>query len=317
MIKIITTFLFSLCLTIAFCQTSRPDGIQESLEVGASQWVHQNIQNGYTITYDYSLQQNRGTKLTVSLIISDGRVIVDYGSIELTTENVLSVSELNFMLKSKYSNLFALYGKNSFLAHLGSLNSMVKSVKDTLNSRNEHSFVYQGLRMFQSIFKGALRDINNDGSVNFTLFGGYQNGLNSFECEEDLVFNVADFKSYLNSRKTVDATNVGIDYFLGALNSSTSSVMTFSEIQSKLDVYFDNQNYPSRPSPNGDGSYSKVPQGGQCGCCGNYSGNCYYWSSVCLAHDMACQQCQWQACFGGCVPGSCSGNTISWYWFLV
>lgn len=46
--------------------------------------------------------------------------------------------------------------------------------------------------------------------------------------------------------------------------------------------------------------------GGECGCCGNYSGPCYYCSVVCYTHDQTCETCtpRWY-CFSGCVPGSC------------
>lgn len=311
--KIALVFMMALATLFTYGQ----DGIQLTSEVGNSQWVHNDTRNGLVITYNYSLEQNRGTKLSISLSISNGSETVNYGSIVLTSENVLNTSALSKLLKEKYVSLFAQYGRNTLMNHANSLNSMVQNLKDTLNDRNEHSFVYQGLRMFQSIAKGAIRDVNNQGTVNFTVFEGYKNGLNSFECEEDLKFNVSDFKSYLNNRKITDNSNVGIDYYLGALNNVNSGELSFDVITLKLESYFDSQNFPARQNPNGDGTYSKLPQGGQCGCCGNYSGNCYFWSSACLAHDMACQQCQWQACFGGCVPSSCSGNTISWYWFLL
>jgi hypothetical protein len=47
-------------------------------------------------------------------------------------------------------------------------------------------------------------------------------------------------------------------------------------------------------------------RGSDCGCCGNYSGPCWYCDVICLAHDIACQNCSpsW-FCLPGCVAGPC------------
>ncbi len=153
---------------------------------------------------------------------------------------------------------------------------------------------------------GAERDTNGSGNVDFTVFGGYENAINSFVCEQEIIINIIDFRNYLINRKQTDKSNVGIDYYLGALQNETAISLNQFEINQKLSFYFF--------TTQGRAAW---PQGGQCGCCGNYSGNCYYWSSACLAHDMACQQCQHSWCFSGCVPSSCSGNTIAWYWWIV
>lgn len=146
----------------------------------------------------------------------------------------------------------------------------------------------------------------------FTVFGGYINAINPFVCEEDMIFNIVNFRQYLRNRKLTDKNNVGIDYYLGALQNQTSKALNIFQINQRLNAYFIAQ----RQLPTNSIALS-LPQGVECGCCGNYSGTCDFWSSVCLAHDMACQQCQWDLCFAGCVPSSCSGNTIAWYWFLV
>lgn len=112
------------------------------------------------------------------------------------------------------------------------------------------------------------------------------------------------FKSYLTTLKTT-STNPGIDYFLEALSNEISDSLNIVEITNRLNTYF-NQ------------TTARWPQGGECGCCGNYQGPCLLWSKICLIHDYQCQTCtpKWY-CFKGCVPSSCKGNTISWYWWLI
>ena len=181
---------------------------------------------------------------------------------------------------------------------------MVLNVKDTISQRNQYSFVYQGLFIYQSLLVGAKRDTKNIGSIDFTVMSSYILVGSSFVCKEEVFINISDFKQYLEERKKWDKKNVGIDYYLGALKNESSTELNMIEITVRLEEYFQSK-------------FGRWPQGGECGCCMNYSGPCYYWNEICLAHDMACQRCQHSWCFSGCVPSSCSGNTISWYWWLI
>ena len=49
-----------------------------------------------------------------------------------------------------------------------------------------------------------------------------------------------------------------------------------------------------------------VVWGSDCGCCGNYSGFCWYCNLACFIHDHTCTNCtpSWY-CLPGCVPGGC------------
>jgi len=51
-----------------------------------------------------------------------------------------------------------------------------------------------------------------------------------------------------------------------------------------------------------------VRSGSDCGCCGNYSGACWYCSWICFVHDYGCQTCNRIECFWGCVPEPCANN---------
>lgn len=45
-------------------------------------------------------------------------------------------------------------------------------------------------------------------------------------------------------------------------------------------------------------------KGSDLGCCGNYSGCCWYWTMLCLAHDVACLKCDHWYCGWQCKPES-------------
>ena len=47
------------------------------------------------------------------------------------------------------------------------------------------------------------------------------------------------------------------------------------------------------------------------GCCGNYSGCCYYSHTACLIHDLLCTNCMpAKACGPKCAPDGPKGNRI-------
>ena len=65
---------------------------------------------------------------------------------------------------------------------------------------------------------------------------------------------------------------------------------------------------PAGPPPGGGGPPAlPYPCGGisgsQLGCCGNYSGPCYFCHLACLLHDIQCIDCGAWYCGPGCVPG--------------
>lgn len=291
--KSILTFLTLVVINVCYAQTG--------------QWLHNDDKNGIQIIYDFRLNVNNGdSSLLLNLTVNDkqSNQIFDYGAITLTSKNVLDSNYLSRLLNNNYSALWKQYGIETIIKHSGHLSTMVLNIKDSISQRNQHSIVYQGLFIYQSLLNGAKRDTDNTGTVPFTVMSSYILVGSSFVCEEDVYINIPDFKQYLEERKKWDKENVGIDYYLGALKNEKATELNMIAITIRLEEYFQSQ-------------FGRWPQGGECGCCMNYSGPCYYWNKICLAHDMACQRCQHSWCFSGCVPTSCSGNTISWYWWLV
>lgn len=273
-------------------------------QMAFSQWIHRNAGEGIIVKYGVQLNvANRDTAMVISLKIKDDvlRKTIDYGSISLTPSNVKDTVALNAMLKDKYRTLFRANGRTPVLRHSDFVETMALSIHDTTDAKFQRSYVYQGLLMFSSLLKGARRDVANTGSVNYRVMETFPVVVSGFVCEQDVVINAAEFKAYLRERQPDDPTNGGIQHYLNALEYLNGN-MTMSQIRVQLNNYF---------------MTSRWPQGGQCGCCGNYSGNCYYWNAGCLAHDMACQRCQHSWCFSGCKPTSCSGNSIAWYWYAV
>lgn len=273
-------------------------------QTNAQSWTFVDELSNIKLTYTYELKTlEKDSSLNINLSATDilNNFVFDYGSVLLDSKNVLNSYSLGKTLKSKYSEISKIISKQNMVIHHNILNKMIISLKDTLSERNQYSFVFQGLFMYLSILNGANRESQN---LEFTVMDSYKLNLTSFVCQEDVSINIPEFLEYLNERKKWDKENAGIDYYLNTFKVSENISLNMTEITIKLDEYFREKN-------------EDWPQGGECGCCANYSGPCIRWSQICLAHDMACQRCQYSWCFPGCKPTSCRNNTISWYWFLV
>jgi hypothetical protein len=279
-----------------------PEG---SRVMAGDQWFYTDPATGITLTYSFTLS-NSGTDtfLTTSLVLVDNsaNLTVDYGIFNLDKNNVRDKDALGLIFANAYRNIYVTYGTTTLQTYSGLIEKMLTSIAATVDVQSMKSLKYQSLCMFNTLAKAVNRDIYQSGRVEFTVMEGYLRGLSSFSAEEDERLDIRNFKLFLASRRGT-VPNEGIDYFLNALRSE-SGTLNMKQVTTKLDIYFTS-------------TYGRWPQGGQCGCCGNYSGACWYWSSVCLVHDYQCQNCSpsWY-CLPGCVASSCSGNTISWYWFL-
>jgi hypothetical protein len=163
-----------------------------------SQWIYNDTKNGIKITYDYKLfVKDKDSSISVSLKIDDnisGKTF-NYKTFDLNSNNVIDSLKLSNLLKSKYSIIFKEYGKQSISEHSKYLSDMVLSVKDTISPKNQRSFVYQGIFMFQSLLNGANRDLQNKGDVIFSIMGSYPVALSSFVCAEEVKINIDNFKS--------------------------------------------------------------------------------------------------------------------------
>lgn len=316
--KAVSILYFS-AITITGCQKDlktssdregSPSGKKSAASLSGIQapedrWIYDNPADGTTLTFTYSLQNDgTDTSLSTSLLLEDHKngVTIDYGAFELNDGNVRNKEVLGATLLNKYQDLVTNYTTRTLQQYTGHVEKMLTVIADTAKPNIMRSLVFQSLAMYNTLSKGAGRDVRQNGNITFNVYDGYTTGLSSFSVKEDVYIDIPGFKDYLR-RQT--QPNEGIEYYLGALENVTDPRLNMLEITMKLQEYFT--------------AHAVLwPRGGQCGCCGNYSGPCYYWSEVCLAHDYACQSCspRW-FCFSGCKPTSCKNNTIPWYYWLL
>lgn len=257
-----------------------------------------------SVTYTYEINSNKGdTILNTSLTISDLVIQKTYnlGNFVFKMNNIRNKDSISNILSTQYQILKNQYGLSELINISSSVEKLLTQQVNILQQDQLRTLIYQALGIYNSLIKGSLRD--HGSGVIFTPSDSYIVGINTFSCEEEQLINVIDFINYLTIQKPIHPNDPGYDYFLNALQNEARSVLNIKELNAKVADYFNS-------------STGRWPQGGQCGCCGNYSGPCIYWSTICLIHDYQCQSCspRWY-CGPTCVASSCSGNTISWYWF--
>lgn len=118
------------------------------------------------------------------------------------------------------------------------------------------------IRVDGSVVKSNLR-IPPVGEI--TPYQGYITGLTPFYAQEEMLLFIYPFKTYLNSNPP-------------RLTQQDVSTIIITIPQTGQITYKQYFNLMS----------SKVLQGTDCGCCGNYQGVCYYANVWCYIHDHLC-----------------------------
>lgn len=182
---------------------------------------------------------------------------------------------------------------------------MIDHVTTGLKTKEIKSLQVQGLFMSNSLLKATKRKLNsvniNNRSVQEdftnTVYEGFNREMSSFDLNEDIILNIADFKSFIQSDPQNSLAKGGY-VFSEILDSESGINLTLQELMIDIEQY--KNNHPENIDPV---SRSWWPRGSDYGCCGNYRGPCYYWHPVCYIHDKMCTDCtpRW-FCFSGCVP---------------
>lgn len=224
--------------------------------------------------------------------------------IELSNEIPIQITEKQRDLSNKLSLL-------EIERIVSTMDMLVNSkVVTSMKEKELRDLKTQGLFMCNSLVKSIHRKILKDSNmqksetpntyVSNTVYEGFNRELSSFALTEDLIISVSDIKSEID--KDVEySKQKGFLFVKEILNNIDESNISLYELEEKIVEYtLNNPNdFEGEPSVLG----LRWPKGSDYGCCGNYSGPCYYWHTVCFAHDVMCSKCKprW-FCFSGCVP---------------
>ncbi len=109
-----------------------------SMLITQAQWTSIDSNSGISISYNYQKSvSNNDTSLQVNIVINDNLLNqpADYGTISLTSTNVLNRDSLSILLKTKYTTIYNQFGYSTLLRHSAALKQMVNNVRDTINKK--------------------------------------------------------------------------------------------------------------------------------------------------------------------------------------
>lgn len=154
-------------------------------------------------------------------------------------------------------------------------------------------------RYYQSISSKTAKIYD---SLKISPYDGYITGLSPFKSMEDISLDISDFQKWLDSYEGLRLTEHDIKYIKSKISGLSISTISLKD-------YYDLVHKPLEDQiSNGstDNARCFILCGGDCGCCGNYSGQCYFANAFCYVHDYLCQSCQPDVfCLDGCQATPC------------
>jgi hypothetical protein len=313
-IKIITvsTLLFITIIFIHACSKDEDNKSNTQLEK-----IITFNENDTQIYYSSKIINDR---LNFQIIINDSnsdKIINE--EFDVNTNKTILSKEISNQISVKQQKLSSTLSVNEIKRLTILMDKMVNSVTKDMKKNELKDLNTQGLFMCNSLIKSVSRMIRKNQikiqskSLSLTsnisdatiytsnsVYEGFNRELSSFALTEDIEINVNDFINNINS-DTQYAEEKGFLFVQQILNNIAADNISLYELENEIIEYTLN-------NPNSfEGQISAMgfrwPRGSDHGCCGNYSGPCYYWHPVCYVHDKICTNCtpRW-FCFSGCVP---------------
>lgn len=267
------------------------------------------------------------SEMVVSFV-SDG-YIINYSSNKMSGGNISSSISLtkessdleivsSFLLnKEDQDTIYRLHTHRDVLDEADRLNSVTSlSVEDWEDvtaiyenfllsfKQDENSLFFsdlgQNTAFHFSSFNIVKRSIETESPCECTPLPFYFTSTTPFMCQEDLIFDINYMKTVLDENKTFFISKYNeevVDDVENYLLSVSEDFLTFSQVYLELeDKVFTDDDL--------DDVYKWCSlQGSTHGCCGNYSGCCWYSHVACLLHDLDCISCDHWYCGFACEPG--------------
>jgi hypothetical protein len=240
----------------------------------------------------------------------------------INIDKTILAIEISNQISKKQQKLSATITKSEITSLVAIMDNMVTYVTKDMKNAELKDLKTQGLFMCNSLVKSVNRQIrknqldiqsksskssfiNSEYSeatiyTSNSVYEGFNRELSSFALTEDLEINVSTFTDYINADPQY-AEEKGFLFVQEILNNFTSNNISLYELENEIIDYTINN--PNQFEGEASLLGFRWPRGSSHGCCGNYSGPCYYWHPVCYVHDKMCSDCspRW-FCFSGCVP---------------
>ena len=246
-----------------------------------------------------------GTVYTSSISrkgIGDGS-FQDIVNIQIDTSINGYRTKVDSILIVNAQSLVGVYSATQITFFNTAFQSWASKLDTTLTTAQFENEEYEHWYFHNSILKILMRQIVTR-TCECEEYKGYIVNKAVFQCEQDIIVSITDLLSFAtDSLAKLTNTTAGQNFY-NYLHAETMTHVSFHEMKIRF-----NQIYNADSS----GLRMALPlcfwlQGTDCGCCGNYSGVCWYCSMLCFYHDYACwkSKCKPRAlCFRGCQTTPC------------
>ena len=217
---------------------------------------------------------------------------IDISGKDYATDIANSINERANNLAQRYS-----YSTMDSLSNL--VMDMISSETAKMNDDEISEMSSQGLFMCYSLIQTTKRIIKNNErkeksgyyitstpyEVTSTPYEGFQLGLTPFLLNEDININVQNFIQFIDNNPDFSKEK-GAYVFKEVLETMNETSISAQKLFEEIDIYVDEQSKRRKAAA------SWWPSGSDHGCCGNYSGPCWYWHPLCYVHDVICTNCE-------------------------
>lgn len=152
--------------------------------------------------------------------------------------------------------------------------------------------IFNAINRYQTTTRVSSFSKTNQNTLSITTYEGYITDLTPYVAKEDIIISTSNLENYFSTYSNSRLNSEDIQY----INRSLEGYQSVSLIEYENLVH----------EPIDQLGDCVLLCGGDCGCCGNYEGQCYYAHVMCYIHDFLCESCEpsW-FCFSGCKPTPC------------
>ncbi len=206
--------------------------------------------------------------------------------------------------------------KNLSLTTLKNLSEFLKesipvTYYELIEPNNKDQVLFSSIHYYESAINALIRSKENNTNINGTIHPGYLLGKNYFVFQED---DIVDLSIFNIAELTESSTILADEKLVQFITANSTQKVQFSTL---YNFYNENEQFEEfltnsiQVQTNGCNSNSCwIGCGGDIGCCGNYSGCCVYSHTLCLIHDVRCENCAFWHCGPSCKPTTPGTKTV-------
>lgn len=272
--------------------------------ISSSELIAEAESNNYL--YELNVIVNESSSLTTLSISDNQETLYDHSfSHDLTYEypRLHVRNEIVEKANNIYSDYLSLSDEELNLID-SEIFILASAIRDELDSELQLMEVGQAFYYHSAIIKTLTRKIEeNSNECNCETYIPFLEGESPFVCTEDLIMNTNDVHNRLNGiYDQYDSTQVdssGLDSVISyTANNPSTNISQYQVHQIIMAATDDSVMVDSTTNAPIIGCL--LLSGSDPGCCGNYSGACWFCNLACLAHDLYCWCCDVPFCGGDC-----------------